>query len=64
MNKFWRHINIGLFQSILWISIIIIVNNSSACAEDKVLWFLLCIIGFNYSYCKWNEYSMGDNKNG
>ena len=49
--------NIGLLQMLLWGILITSIRFSHACSEDKVLWILICLIGFNYSYFKWYELS-------
>ena len=49
-----KYCNIYLFQWIIWTSIIVMASRSDACPELKVLYLLICLLGFNQSYKWWN----------
>lgn len=53
--KFLKIFNLNLFSIIVWFLIILMIKNSESCGNDKILWSILCLIGFNYSFNEWRK---------
>ena len=48
-------LNKWFFGIIFWAILIFMIRSSGACGEDKVLWLILCSIGFIITIKFWED---------